>query len=133
MLDLDDTPDLVVIQVYITSASRAYRLADHYRRRGAYVVMGGLARHLAARRGRATFRHHLPGPGRGYLASISRGLPRGAGRTAVSFHGPDAGGPPALLDLIKRRLSLVPNSIVVSRGCPHSCDFCDKEAFFEED
>src|SRR5512134_2888495 len=39
---LDDEPDLVVIQVYITSAGRAYRLADHYRRRGAYVVLGGL-------------------------------------------------------------------------------------------
>jgi len=34
-------------------------------------------------------------------------------------------------DLIKRRLYLVPNSIVVSRGCPHVCDFCYKEAFFE--
>src|SRR6266550_8883518 len=41
-LDLDDTPDLVVIQVYITSARRAYRLADHYRRRGAHVALGGL-------------------------------------------------------------------------------------------
>src|SRR3954465_8189848 len=38
----DDEPDLVVIQVYITNAYRAYRLADHYRRRGAYVVLGGL-------------------------------------------------------------------------------------------
>ena len=26
-------------------------------------------------------------------------------------------------DLIARRLYLVPNSIVVSRGCPHVCDF----------
>src|SRR5262249_52065231 len=34
-------------------------------------------------------------------------------------------------DLIKRHLYLVPNSIVVSRGCPHTCDFCYKEAFFE--
>src|SRR5262245_66507591 len=41
-LRLDDEPDLVVIQVYITSARRAYRLADHYRSRGAYVVLGGL-------------------------------------------------------------------------------------------
>jgi radical SAM superfamily enzyme YgiQ (UPF0313 family) len=41
-LRVDDDPDLVVIQVYITSARRAYRLADHYRRRGAYVVLGGL-------------------------------------------------------------------------------------------
>src|SRR5205807_9524365 len=41
-LDLSDTPDLVVIQVYITSAYRAYALADHYRRAGAYVALGGL-------------------------------------------------------------------------------------------
>src|SRR5690242_6120556 len=41
-LNLDDEPDLVIIQVYITSAFRAYRLADHYRTKGAYVVLGGL-------------------------------------------------------------------------------------------
>jgi hypothetical protein len=36
-LDLEDEPDLVAIQVYITSARRAYELADHYRRKGAFV------------------------------------------------------------------------------------------------
>ena len=41
-LDLDDRPDLVVIQVYITNAYRAYRIADHYRARGAFVALGGL-------------------------------------------------------------------------------------------
>src|SRR5882724_10999589 len=41
-LSLDDRPDLVAIQVYITSARRAYALADHYRARGAYVALGGL-------------------------------------------------------------------------------------------
>jgi hypothetical protein len=41
-LRLDDEPDLVVIQVYITSAYRAYALADHYRRQGAHVALGGL-------------------------------------------------------------------------------------------
>ncbi len=34
-------------------------------------------------------------------------------------------------DLIKRHLYLVPNSIVVSRGCPHHCDFCYKDAFYQ--
>ena len=33
-LRLNDEPDLVVIQVYITSACRAYRIADRYRARG---------------------------------------------------------------------------------------------------
>jgi radical SAM superfamily enzyme YgiQ (UPF0313 family) len=42
-----------------------------------------------------------------------------------------SGLPPVRRDLIKRHLYLVPNSIVVSRGCPHVCDFCYKEAFFE--
>src|SRR5262245_9128382 len=41
-LKLDDEPHLVVIQVYITSAYRAYELADHYRAKGAYVCLGGL-------------------------------------------------------------------------------------------
>ena len=39
---LDDEPDLVVIQVYITSARRAYEIADQYRARGVRVVLGGL-------------------------------------------------------------------------------------------
>src|SRR5439155_1292729 len=42
-----------------------------------------------------------------------------------------AGLPPIRRDLVKRHLYLVPNSIVVSRGCPYVCDFCYKEAFFE--
>jgi len=41
-LKLDDEPDLVIIQVYITNAFRAYALADHYRKKGSYVCLGGL-------------------------------------------------------------------------------------------
>src|SRR3954470_19226527 len=41
-INWNDDPDLVVIQVYITNARRAYRLADHYRARGAFVALGGL-------------------------------------------------------------------------------------------
>lgn len=38
--------------------------------------------------------------------------------------------PPIRRDLIKRGRYLVPNSIVVTRGCPHHCEFCYKDAFF---
>src|SRR3954464_7578232 len=41
-LDVNDRPELVVIQVYITNAYRAYAIADHYRARGCYVALGGL-------------------------------------------------------------------------------------------
>ena len=78
-------------------------------------------------------RQHLPRPGRGHLAAVPRRLPRRAARspsTARTVRTLD-GLPPIRRDLIKRHLYLVPNSIVVSRGCPHTCDFCYKEAFFE--
>ncbi len=131
-LELNDAPDLVVIQVYITSARRAYQIADHYRRRGAYVVLGGL--HVtslpeeAARHADTIF----IGPGEDtwprFLADFRRGVPERAYRSTLRTL---AGLPPIRRDLIKRQLYLVPNSIVVSRGCPHVCDFCYKEAFFE--
>jgi len=41
-LDVNDTPDLVVIQVYITNAKRAYAIAKQYRERGVFVALGGL-------------------------------------------------------------------------------------------
>src|ERR1700735_621004 len=41
-LAIDESPELVVIQVYITTAYRAYKIADHYRSQGAFVCLGGL-------------------------------------------------------------------------------------------
>ena len=132
-LDLDDEPDLVVIQVYITSASRAYQLADHYRRRGAHVALGGL--HVTSLPDEAARprRHHLPRPGRGHLARLPGRLsaPDGRPRATARRSAPWSACRRIRRDLIKRHLYLVPNSIVVSRGCPHSCDFCYKEAFFQ--
>jgi radical SAM superfamily enzyme YgiQ (UPF0313 family) len=132
-VDLDDDPDLVVIQVYITSARRAYQLADHYRARGAFVALGGLhvtslpdeaARHADAvflGPGEQSFPRFLDDLRAGRAASRYRST---SGRTLDRL-------PPIRRDLIKRRRYLVPNSIVVTRGCPQHCDFCYKDAFFE--
>ena len=131
-LDLDDDPDLVVIQVYITSASRSYQLADHYRSRGAYVALGGL--HVTSLPDEAAAHADTVflGPGEdtwpAFLADFRAGRPATRYRSTIRTL---AGVPPIRRDLIKRHLYLVPNSIVVSRGCPHACDFCYKEAFFE--
>src|SRR5436190_8362722 len=131
-LEIDDGPDLVVIQVYITNAYRAYRIADHYRARGSFVALGGL--HVtslpdeAARHADAIFL----GPGEQtfplFLREFRERRPRqryqsDVGRTLDTL-------PPIRRDLIARRNYLVPNSIVVTRGCPQHCDFCYKDAFF---
>ena len=132
-LRTDDRPDLVLIQVYITNAYRAYRLADWYRARGSYVVLGGLhvtslpqeaaphADTIVLGPAEQTFPQFLDDFRRGEPQPIYRSL---AGRTLDTV-------PPIRRDLIKRRNYLVPNSIVVTRGCPQHCDFCYKDAFFE--
>ena len=131
-LDLSDEPDLVVIQVYITSAYRAYAIADHYRAKGAYICLGGL--HVtslpeeAAKHADTIF----TGPGEDiwpeFLRDYRTGHPRKRYDSTIRTL---SDLPLPRRDLIKRHLYLVPNSIVVSRGCPHVCDFCYKEAFFE--
>ena len=129
---MDDSPDLVVIQVYITSARRADAIADAYRRRGVFVALGGL--HVtslpdeAAAYGDAIFL----GPGEQtfprFLAEFRTGRPA---RRYESTSGRNLDRvPPIRRDLIDRRAYLVPNSIVVTRGCPQHCDFCYKDAFF---
>jgi radical SAM superfamily enzyme YgiQ (UPF0313 family) len=131
-LATEDTPDLVVIQVYITNAYRAYRIADTYRARGVFVALGGL--HVTALPAEAA--PHADaiflGPGEqtfpqflsDFRAGTAQRLYRStSGRTIEDI-------PPVRRDLIRRRSYLVPNSIVVTRGCPQHCDFCYKDAFF---
>lgn len=131
-LDTDGTPDLVAIEVYVTSARRAYRLADLYRARGVHVALGGL--HVTSRPGEAA-RHAdtlFLGPGDDtwprFLADLRARRARPVYRSAVRTL---EGLPRVRRDLIHREHYLVPNSLVVSRGCPHSCGFCYKDAFFQ--
>src|SRR5215213_3239887 len=131
-LDLEDDPELVVIQVYITSAHRAYEIADHYRGRGVYVAMGGLHVTSLPEEAAAHADSIFTGPGEDtwprFLADFRARSPQP--RYDSTLRTLD-GLPRIRRDLIQRRRYLVPNSIVVSRGCPHSCDFCYKEAFFK--
>jgi radical SAM superfamily enzyme YgiQ (UPF0313 family) len=132
-LSLDDTPDLVVIQVYITNAYRAYRIADHYRSLGAFVCLGGL--HVTSLPDEAAIHADaiFLGPGEQtfpqFLNDFRAGTPL---RVYASTEGRTLERvPPIRRDLIKRNYYLVPNSIVVTRGCPQHCDFCYKDAFFQ--
>ena len=133
-LNLDDEPDIVSIQVYITNAYRAYKIADHYRAKGVFVILGGL--HVTSLPEEA--RKHADaislGPGEESFPRFLEDFRKGRQHVASTYVSQTRsllGIPKMRRDLIERRLYLVPNSIVVSRGCPHHCDFCYKDAFFE--
>ncbi len=130
-LDLLDNPDLVLIQVYITNAYRAYQLADYYKMKGSYVVLGGL--HVTALPDEAAQHADtiITGPAEEafprFLNDFRTGKPQ---KKYTSIFRTLENLPSVRRDLIKREKYLVPNSLVVSRGCPHHCNFCYKDAFF---
>jgi len=131
-LDLNDSPDVVAIEVYITNAYRAYQIADHYRRKGVLVILGGL--HVTSLPDEAD--EHADAV---FLGPAEESFPRFLGdlrrnqvsKRYVSKSRTLSTVPPIRRDLIDRRLYLVPNSIVVTRGCPHHCNFCYKDAFYQ--
>ncbi len=132
-LNLDDQPDLVIIQVYITNAKRAYKIASHYRAKGVFVVLGGL--HVTSLPDEAA-----PFADAIFIGPAEQSFPeflldfknKRSKKRYISTDGRTIQNqPPIRRDLINRRKYLVPNSLVISRGCPHHCAFCYKDAFFK--
>lgn len=130
----DEHADLVAIQAYISSSRRAYALADRYRSKGAKVVMGGL--HPTSLPGEAA--EHADavciGPAETVWGDILRDFEQG--KLQPFYRGQSAGSarlvPLPRRDLVDPRNYLLRHTMAVSRGCPHSCDFCYKGGFWGE-
>jgi radical SAM superfamily enzyme YgiQ (UPF0313 family) len=125
--------DLVAISVMTGTAVRAYEIAGHYRDRGVPVVLGGVHATLmpdeAARHADAV----AVGPAEDTWPRILRDFagghmrPRydGAGRS-----GELPGIPAPRRELQRARGYLVPDALMATRGCRHTCDFCAVPAVF---
>ncbi len=125
---LDAEADLVGISVLTGTARRAYALADHFRRRGIPVVLGGA--HVTL----------LPDEARQFADSIVVGMAEKtwpllvrdalAGRLQPEYLEPPSrdpycpGIPTPRWDLMRRSGYNMPLTIHATRGCVHSCDFC---------
>ncbi|MEN6626496.1 MAG: radical SAM protein [Candidatus Sumerlaeia bacterium] len=127
-IPLGEHPDLVGISVITGTAPAAYRIADHYRRRGIPVVLGGV--HVTI----------LPGEAIRHADSIVIGMAERTwprliddfmrGAMAPCYVDADAGGewiagvPAPRRDLIRRGGYMMPDSVHATRGCKRTCDFC---------
>ncbi len=127
-IPLEEQADLVGISVITGNAVRAYQLADHYRRRGVCVVLGGV--HVSI----------LPGEALEHADSIVIGMGEQAwpcliadfrrGRMAKIYREklpegdylPDV--PIPRRDLQRRSGYMMPNTVHATRGCRKACDFC---------
>ncbi len=132
-LNLNDNPDIVIIQVYITNAKRAYKIAQQYRDRGIFVALGGLHVTSLPEEAEKFADTIFLGPAEQTFPEFLKDFKtKNIKKRYISTKGRTIQNQPAIRrDLIKRNKYLVPNSLVISRGCPHHCDFCYKDAFFQ--
>lgn len=132
-LNLSDNPDLVLIQVYITNAKRAYQIADQYRKRGIFVALGGLHVTAVPKEAEIFADTIFIGPAEQTFPIFLKDFKaKSTKKRYISTSGRTIQDQPQIRrDLIKRSKYLVPNSLVMSRGCPHHCNFCYKDSFFK--
>ncbi|MBL8752822.1 MAG: radical SAM protein [Planctomycetes bacterium] len=120
-------PQVVGISVHLTFAERAFALADHYRRLGSKVVLGGLhvlscpdecrphADALVLAEGVHVWSRVLRDVEADTLQPEYRG----------SWHSPHyAEDPPPARQLVPRRSFLTTTSLIATRGCHNRCGFC---------
>ncbi len=124
--------DLVGIQTYISSASRAYDLARRWQRRGAKVVLGGLHPTSMPNEAAEYADAVCIGPAETVWVQILDDLKHGQ---LKKFYRGRCEGSAALVplprrDLMNPRAYLLRHTMVTSRGCPHACDFCYKSSFW---
>jgi len=124
-IDLEQDCDLVGISFMTSNASRAYRLAGEFKKRGKTVVMGGVHPTLlpdeALRYGDSV----VIGEAEGVWAELLEDFRNGRLKRTYQNPRPDLSihVPKDFSKVIKRSLfSVVP--LMTSRGCPYACDFC---------
>ncbi|WP_026478786.1 B12-binding domain-containing radical SAM protein [Alkaliphilus transvaalensis] len=132
-IKLDDQPDLVCIETYITNAHRAYEIADLYRSRGIKVALGGLHATTLPEEAKVHADTVLLGLGEGNFPKFLEDVKQGK---VLEFYQEGEvfldSLPLPRRELIKREKYLVPNSMVFSRGCPNRCSFCYISSFYKD-
>lgn len=125
-IDFDEHFDLVGITALTPKAARAYEIADEFRRRGVFVIMGGP--HASV----------LPGEAKKYADSVFVGEAQNLWEEFINDF--TRGNPRPIYDSSHRyadmKKSPVPRydllnvscykaiPIETTRGCPHDCEFC---------
>ncbi len=126
-LDLEQGADLVGVTAMTTTAARAYEIADHFRRRGIKVVMGGM--HASALPDEALEHCDSVVVGEGeelwprLLQDFERQSLQRIYRHENGFPSLDR-LPRANWDLYRDKRYLPVHFLETTRGCPLDCEFC---------
>jgi radical SAM superfamily enzyme YgiQ (UPF0313 family) len=131
-VDLSDLPDLVGITVMTPLASRAYTLADRYRRAGVAVVLGGVHPTMLPEEASQHADAVVRGEAERSWPQLLDDFRNGALQPLYSNQGfPDmAGMPVPRRDLLPQKGYFFRNTLQTTRGCPYNCHFCSVTSFY---
>ena len=122
---MDGTFDLVAISIITGTAIEGYRLADHFRAKGATVVIGGVHATLLPEEASAHADSLMTGFAEGTWPEMCRDFCNGALKPRYDGGSPDLVGIPwPRRDLQKRFGYMMPQTVFATRGCRNTCDFC---------
>ncbi|MBM3464859.1 MAG: B12-binding domain-containing radical SAM protein [Armatimonadetes bacterium] len=126
VLDFDEKFDLVCLTAVNSQASRAYAIADEFRKRGTRVAIGGMHVSALPEEGARHADVVIVGEGEDVCPKLVEDLRRGQLQRIYRSHGnvdlTTVGAP--RLDLVNRweRFNKVP--LQATRGCPRGCKYC---------
>ncbi len=120
--------DLVAISVLTGTANRAYQLADHFRSRSIPVVLGGVHVSLFPQEASTHADSVVIGPAEETWPTLLRDFARGElkkeYRGQTSSRDRELILPQPRYDLLRRNGYTVSHTVMATRGCKQSCDFC---------
>jgi radical SAM superfamily enzyme YgiQ (UPF0313 family) len=131
-VDLNLQADLIGLSVMTATASRAYKLADHFRSRRIKVVMGGVHPSSLPEEALKHCDSVVMGEGETQWAQVLRDAEKGTLKRIYqnsSLLSLDR-LPAPRWDLMPAPRYFVPQTVQSSRGCPMSCSFCSVHSFF---
>jgi radical SAM superfamily enzyme YgiQ (UPF0313 family) len=123
---LDESYDLVCLGGVNSQAYRAYQIADSFRSRGIYTVMGGL--HASMLPGEAAEHVDTVIVGEGedtfplFIQDFLRGEPKPMYQSTGRYDLKEA--PMPRFDVIENITRFNKITLQATRGCPHHCEYC---------
>lgn len=126
-IDFDQQVDIVALTAMTQQASRAYEIAEEFKKRGRYVVIGGIHSTVMPEEAAEHVDTVFTGEAENTWPEFIRDFSRGQPRKIYSQNG----YPPVEMNKIPLpRYDLVARYkypvvwLQTTRGCPHDCEFC---------